>query len=208
MGEAKRNKIRAAEAMPQLEAAAPRVAAVLRKLASAASAQLGSDCYLHADLGQLLLADLGIQSRPVVGFAAWRVGSGDGDVIGHTPHTPGYLPAEGQGFAYHSWLEIGDLILDFTTYQFRKKAADLDAADGGRTSVSWCPDYLLLPKTDVRTYKDVAQAPDAGAAHYEARLGLDVIVRPMFNLDPEDVATARWLLDHPAVNVFGPNNVG
>lgn len=61
--EAKRRKC----TVQSLQAAVHEVGTALRKLATAASANLGGDCYLHAELGRLLLADLGIQSRRVVG---------------------------------------------------------------------------------------------------------------------------------------------
>jgi hypothetical protein len=131
MGDARRKKLQAASRATALSAAAQQVSAALRKLASASSGHLGSDCYVHAALGNRLLADLAIETKPVVGFAAWRVGNGDGDVISHTPRTQGHLPAGGRGFAYHAWLDCSGFIIDFTTYQLSQKALTLDAADGG-----------------------------------------------------------------------------
>lgn len=210
MGEAKRRQgsRTAAEARrAQLKHAVEQVGLALRRLATAASSHLGSDCYLHTELGQHLMADLGFDCQIAVGFAAWRVGRGDSDVLAHTPHTAGYLPPGAKGFPYHSWLVIDECIVDLTTYQFARKARELDAADGGHTTVDWCPDSLILPLRQVRSYTAVAQAPDAGYAYYESRPTLPALMASSFTLDPEDLAAARLLLANPEMPVFGPNHI-
>lgn len=207
MGDAKRRRRDAEALAATLPPAVERVSGALRRLAIAASSHLGSDCYLHVELGRLLLADLGIEATPVVGYAAWRVGVGDGDVISHIPMKQGYLPAGTQGFAYHGWLTVGDYLIDFTTYQLRKKAADLDAADGGHTTVDWCPEVLLTPKTTIKTYREVAQSFAAGVFYYEAQPELLKVLAETSTLDPEDLAAARLLLSNPQLQVVGPNDV-
>lgn len=204
MGEAKRKK---ADLAPLTEAAT-RVGAALRKLATAASGSFGGDCYLHAELGRQLMADLGFNCERKTGYAAWRVGPGDGDVISHTDQAQGYLPPGAQGFAYHTWLEVSGHILDFTTYQLKRKAAELDAMDGGHTQVAWCPDFLLINKHSLRTYRQVAQAPTAPAIFYEARSNVDDFLAKQFTLDADDVATARLLMANPEMMVMGPNDMG
>lgn len=190
-----------------LEPAAVRVSAAIRKLAAATSSHFGRDCYLHAELGRVLLADLGFQSARIVGFAAWRVGKGNGDVISHTPYTEGHMPAAGvNALAYHAWLECFDLVVDFTTYQLRHKARMLDEMDGGHTSVSWCPKFLLLPKGTILSYKEVAAALRPGVAYYEARPELEATLKAQSALDPLDLHAARLLLANPHIRVFGPNN--
>jgi hypothetical protein len=201
MGEAKQRR---KESSALIEAV-NRVSGALRKLACAASSHLGSDCYLHAELGRVLLADLGIEARRVVGYAAWRVGEGDSDVVAHVAQVPGYLPAGAQGFAYHTWLEAGDTILDFTTYQLRRKALELDALDGGSTTVAWCPDFLVLRKRDVRTYADVAKLT-TGLAYYEESPGLESLLAPQFTLDEGDLAIARLIMSNANMNVMGPQS--
>ncbi|WP_129640792.1 MULTISPECIES: hypothetical protein [Steroidobacteraceae] len=190
-----------------LEPAAARVSTALRKLATAASGHLGSDCYIHAELGRVLLADCGFQALRVVGFAAWRVGEGNGDVIAHAPYVKGYLPAGVKGFAYHAWLDCSGFIVDFTTYQLRHKAQELDAMDGGHTTVNWCPAFLLLPKNSIRSYKEVAATLHPGVAYYEARPELERALRTQFTLDPQDVHAARVILANPGMTVLGPNGM-
>lgn len=209
MGKASRRK-RQTSGPENFEAIVAPIAAAIRKLAQAASARLGTDCYVHAALGQALLRDRNCNTRLVAGYAAWRVGPGDGDVISHTPRVPGHLPPGVRGTAYHTWLlhEEADWLVDFTTYQLRIKAAQLDEADGGHTLVQWCPDYLLLPSRSVRTYETVAQAPAAGVAYYEHRPELAERLRKEFVLDEEDLAMARLILANPQVQVFGPNQTG
>lgn len=207
MGEAKRRKLEARTLRVQLENVVPQVSQALRKLATAASSHLGSDCYVHAELGRALLADLGVTAQRIVGYAAWRVGPGDGDVISHTREVQGYLPAGAQGLAYHAWLQASDFLIDFTTYQLQRKARELDAADGGRTQVDWCPDYLLLPKSELRAYRAVAEAPGPGVAYYESQPQLNQMMSAQFTLDPEDLAAARLILANPEATVAGPNQL-
>jgi len=135
MGEAKRR----AEARKKQEEILqlvdfPRLAEALRKLATAASGNLGADCYIHTAIAQAILLRLGVNAKVVVGYAAWRVGPGDADVILHAP-VPGMVAQFG-GLAYHAWLEIGYNIVDFTTYSLREKARQLDKLDGGHTAVT------------------------------------------------------------------------
>jgi hypothetical protein len=95
MGEAKRRAL----AREQLNKASqrvdiPRLAAAIRKLATAASGDIGADCYAHAVIAQAILAKLGVEAHLAVGYAAWRVGEGDGDVILHAP-APGMVEQPG-----------------------------------------------------------------------------------------------------------------
>lgn len=209
MGEAKRNRARAevlAQEREALGAVAGRVGHALRRLAQAASAHQGGDCYLHAELGRALLADEGFLFQTRVGCAAWRVGPGHSDVLAHRPESQGYLPpGAGMGFAYHAWLESERWLVDFTTYQLTRKAQMLDATDGGRTRVDWCPDYLLLPRAQLHSFQEVARAPCPGLACYE---GSDALTAEMANgyaMPESDLAAARLLLRHGEMRVIGPN---
>ena len=113
-----------------------RISSALRRLATAASGNLGSDCYIHAAIAQEILNRLGVSSKLVAGYAAWRVGNGDGDVILHAPMPN--MPSQPGSVAYHMWLEVGKHLIDFTTYQLRHKAIQRDKLDGGTTTVTWC----------------------------------------------------------------------
>lgn len=207
MGEQKRKRLAATKLAEQLTATVERISTVIQKLATAASSHLGADCYLHAELGAELLRGSGFEAQLVVGYAAWRVGPGDGDVISHGPHTQGFLPAGAQqGLPYHAWLELHGVVIDLTTYQLQRKARELDAADGGQTSVMWCPDFLVLPRFDIRQHRQVANALRPGVAYYEARPELNTILKPASSLDPAHVFAARLLLANPDAQVFGPNN--
>lgn len=174
MGAAKRRKAQNQAQYDQLAAAVEKISFALRRLATAASGNLGGDCYLHAEMGKALLADFGFTFRTVLGFAAWCVGPGEGDVLAHTAAVQGYLPPGAQGFPVHAWLE--------------RKGRGLDAADGGHTQVNWRPDYLLLQRNDLKSYREVAQAPDAPRAYYEARPELE---RPIREAGALDLKTLR-----------------
>lgn len=208
MGESKRKKQQQAVSFSELQPAVDQVASAIRRLALAASGYLGSDCYLHAEMGRLLLADLGYKATLISGYAAWRVGPGDGDVISHTLHTQGFLPPGAQGFVYHIWLDCAGFLIDLSTYQLTQKGASLDAADGGITNVQWCPPYLLLSRDQVRSYREVAMALNAGIAYYEADPSLVERLGPTFKVDPADLSAARLLMANPEMQALGPNDIG
>lgn len=180
------------------------VALAIRKLASAASSH--ADCYTHANLAGHLLTHEGIESVLVIGHAAWRVGNGDPDVILHAPLSDIQYPVG--AMPYHTWLDIpsANFVFDTTTYQFRQKAADLDKQDGGHTTVDWCPDYLLAPKSSVSTLRDVIQL-SAGLFYYERNEHLEkLILDSAPETDEQDVAAAMIIYRNNDLVVHGPNN--
>jgi len=186
-----------------------RLACALQKLTKSASAHLGADCMLHAQLAQFILQEEGVPTRLVVGEAAWRIGSGDGDVITHSLTVGGYAPVGVQAMAYHAWLESGETIIDFSTHSLRAKAAQLDAMDGGNTTVEWCPLYLVIERSEVLTLKEVAQADDAGVACYQEIPGLHEFMAGQGltdEVDPQNHRLLRAIFDQPHIAVFGPNN--
>lgn len=211
MGEAKRRKLAEIQSLGEFTAfrdAAESVGEAIRKLMMASSDQYGKDCYLHAALGQALLKDRGFECDIQVGEAAWRVGDGDGDVVAHAQGmTTAHIAPGATGKAYHAWLVYLGHVIDFTTYQLRQKGADLDAMDGGTTTVDWCPEMLILPRNKISSYEDVASL-SAGLAYYQVRPALQESVSSGFTLDPEDLAMARLILANPQMVVIGPRNAG
>jgi hypothetical protein len=161
-------KLKAPSASEKLIAAAPRVSAVLRRLAPEFSEQPGRDAVFHMEIGQVLLADLGIHTHRAFGFAAWRVGPGNGDILSYHPSALGSLPQGADSLPYQAWLEFQSVIIDFTTYQFERKAKELDAVDGRTTCVEWCPHYLLIPHAEVRSLRKVTDATYSGLTYYQA----------------------------------------
>lgn len=206
MGEAKR---RAAARQKQNEQLGkvdfPRLAAAIRKLASAASGNLGSDCYIHSIIAKEILGRLGVEVSLKVGEAAFRVGEGDSDVILHKA-APGMVPQPG-GVAYHVWLQVGDYIFDPTLYQLPAKAKDLDLLDGGHTTVTWHPDYLLAHVETISPLKDVIQLHAGGYFYREEPALTSLILSKAPALDMDDVEVAWVLYQNENINVFGPNDV-
>lgn len=182
-----------------------RISSALRRLATAASGNLGSDCFIHAAIAQEILNRLGVSSKLVAGYAAWRVGNGDGDVILHAP-LPN-MPSQPGAVAYHVWLESNNHLIDFTTYQLRHKAIQMDKLDGGTTTVKWCPDYLSVPKKSVSTLRAVIQLR-VGLYFYKQDTAIENLIQSAARpLDDGDVNTAWLLYQNQKLCVFGPNNM-
>ena len=131
-----------------------------------------------------MLTKLHVDAKLVVGFAAWRVGNGNGDVIAHHPAV---VVGHGAGGMFHGWLEIGKNILDFTTYQLRLKAAMMDAIDGFETDVVWCPDYLYVQKASISPFNSVRDK-HAGVFHYRHDAATEAKLRSAAEpADPADI---------------------
>jgi hypothetical protein len=183
----------------------------LQKLTTSASATLGSDCAVHAYLAHPVLVEHGIDCRVVIGAAAWRIGPNDGDVITHIPqHSQIAAATKNKAIPYHAWLENDSHIIDFSTHTLRLKAAQLDASDGGQTTVEWCPDYILISKTAVKPLHEVVQEPNHGHAYYQEIPGLVGFMKSIGFRDQanqEDLTTLRLVLANPAMHVMGINDV-
>lgn len=187
------------------------MASAIRRLCMAASANLNADCFLHAALGYKLFEQRGVEAQFRVGFAAWRVGSGDGDVITHRPsensvYFPGSLPV-------HAWLEVGGFddsaearIVDFTTYQLHSKAAALDAMDGGSTLLEWAPEVLVVPISSTSSFHEVAQG-NVGQYYYEFSHEITAELRDkVMDVDASYLPTLSMLIAAPSMRVIGPNH--
>ena len=182
----------------------------LRKLTVSTSAHLGADCMLHANLAQRFLSDHGIATRVVVGEAAWRVGPGDGDVIVHCPAIHGYAVANVAALAYHAWLDDGDNVIDFTTHTLVHKAQQLDAFDGGKTCVAWCPPFLVVPRAQLQTLNEVTMAANQGVCCYRELDGLAAAISSHLprqsQVDEEALTILRLLFANPTIVLRGPND--
>ncbi|MFL9610967.1 hypothetical protein ACKF11_12850 [Methylobacillus sp. Pita2] len=183
------------------------VSQALIKLARAASAQYGVDCAMHAGLGQQLLKREGIDAQIVNGEAAWRVGEGDGDMVVHAK-MPGMVYQGENALAFHSWLEYGEYIIDFTVYQLVEKAEALDQLDGGKTTVDWCPDYLFA-KRETATSLHAATQGGTGLYHYRKDPVIhNKVMANWKGVDQEDLNNLIRIMDNPDMMVLGPMNMG
>lgn len=187
-----------------------KLATALQQLTVSASPAVGSDCMLQAALAKALLAEFGIQTRIVVGEAAWRLGPGNGDVMVHSPKVGGFAMANGPSLAFHAWLETAQgEILDFTTNSLRLKAQQLDALDGGKTTVEWCPPYLRAPRTKSSVW-EVTQSFQSGVYHYGELPGLLELMQSNGLANepaPEDLAILKMIYTMPAMQVVGVNDL-
>lgn len=186
-----------------------RVANAVAKLTTSASQHIGADCALHAEMGQRLLQEQGISTRAVYGEAAWRVGPGDGDTIVHSLQVGGYTPPGMKAVAYHAWLELGEVIIDFSTHSLRDKAAQLDKMDGGTTTVKWCPKFLILSKKSTKSFEEVTQAELEGVAYYKEipRLREFIMQNRMVEVAEADMQVLRLIFTRPDIQVIGPNDI-
>ncbi|MGY6271843.1 lasso peptide biosynthesis protein [Achromobacter denitrificans] len=207
MGEARRRQVqRAAADAASNKVDFAMVASAVTRLCRATSGELGRDCLTQAVLAAELLKRLGVESEVRVGFAAWRVGDGDGDVVSHIPN-PNYKPRHAREAMYHAWLEVGNQIFDVTTAQLAEKAKALDALDGGTTDVQWAPQFLLIPFGEVSSYQEVAQGLK-GLVFYKADENLKTMVLQGFQPpDSQDFANLWMVYEAPDANVIGPNHL-
>ncbi len=176
----------------------------IQKLAQASSPAVGRDCVLHAYLCQGIIRRLGVQTQLVIGDAAWRVGPGDGDVIVHSQQHGTQLDSVGAG--YHAWLQAGNWLLDFTTYQFASKGQRMTAMDGIPMRVDWNPSYLFRPLKQISPFATVVQK-NAGLFYYQQNQAMQDHILAGFVPDDSDIEMLWLIYNNPDVNIFGPNNI-
>jgi hypothetical protein len=214
MGEAKARKKAA-------QAAVAAIAGVDRKIMSQAVIKTmsaitdleGADCLGYAIIGAGLLKNLGVPARAVAGHASWRVGPGDGDMVVHDPgaeavtvHQP-FTKPDIKAAMFHAWIEVdgpsGIEVVDLTTFQLADKARALDAIDGGKTQVDFCPDFIWERAPGAQwTSRAVAQAPQGGVFSYrrEPRIEGAVFSRVDHEALETAVSTASFVYDKLARN--------
>lgn len=192
----------------EIEAAAARVSAVLIHVMPSINEHAAIDASAYALLGQELLKDLGVDSQVIVGSAGWRVGGGDSDVISHHAALTGVRPdGVTRAYAYHAWLQVGNLLIDFTTHQLRTKAATLDSIDGGTTTVDWAPDYLVAELPNGHTVRSITQSFDAGVFFYERNPRLETTILASARLSDEALNAARVRMANPSVRILNVNHL-
>jgi hypothetical protein len=217
MGEAKRKRAAREAALRSLENVdLARVALAVRKLIAAISGGRGGDCYSYVSYGRYLLGRLGVPAEIVIGYAAWRVGDGNVDVIAHHPNVPTVCVAGPEispnglspdSMMYHAWLEVAGRIIDFSTCDLPRKAAIADAADGMHTTVTWAPDYLAAEKREVASFEKVTQE-HAGLFCYERVPSLEAKARAEALAPDETDLGMLWMLyQNPDMLMLGPANV-
>jgi hypothetical protein len=177
--------------------------AVARYLAAASTTNRGRDCQAHAQLTKALLKSEGIDSRLVGGYAAWRVGTGDADMIAHHPNSV-YAASEAN-IVGHFWVEAGDLIIDPTTWQFQTKLEVCFQADGMPYEVLWPHQYLVISKSSVKPFKAVRDGYTF-AYHYDERpeLAAMAAIAASDPIDRNDLGALRLVYANPFALITGP----
>lgn len=181
------------------------VASAVRRMFVAAGTRVGVDCLDHALRTVALLESLGYPAEVKIGYAAWRVGRGDADVIVHAP-VPGTIPQGPNAHSFHAWVVCAGQLVDVTTYQLGMKAKALDELDGGTTNVEWQPLHLVAQPSQVRSLQAVTQ-DDVGMFYYQQVPALQAaIMAHVKPLDPQDLNDLRVIYDNPGAQVLGPNH--
>lgn len=182
------------------------IAGALRRLFLAGGTKVGVDCLRHAMLAEALLKSLGYDANLKVGYVAWRVGPGDGDVIVHAPQS-GVAAQAHNAHPYHAWVEVFGAVFDPTVYQFVVKATALDLCDGGVTDVQWAPLYLAAPIEQVQPLHQVLQE-EVGMFYYEHVPALQAaIMASVAPVDAEEFKIANIIFSHPSAQAFGAERV-
>lgn len=187
MGEAKRKKLTSpmggAEALlspPLPQAELEIMGKAIAQVIGAITGAHGADCLMYAGVGAEVLKQMGYtNAKLVIGSAAWRVGPGDGDVISHAAEINTgqsvFAPVVGNVGAgmFHAWIDVGGAIVDFTTASLVDKAAQLDAADGGKTQVDWAPKAVWVQKNQCTSFKEVVNGYSSGVFAYKRHEDLE-----------------------------------
>jgi hypothetical protein len=201
MGEAKRKKaagFNPAVDRDRIESAA---IAVGRFRDAAGDKELrGGDCESHARLLHALLTHLGISSRIVGGFAAWRVGRDAGAMIVHHPE----YTAPTSGFPGHFWVEVGNTIVDATAWQWEFKLNELQKRDGILARLEWPAPVMILDRHRAKPLMTVVNSFGFGA-YYEERPELRPNVERVRSLPPtdEELALVMQLYEKPELQIIG-----
>jgi hypothetical protein len=80
-----------------------------------------------------------------------------------------------------------------------RKACALDVVDGRSTCVQWCPHYLLIPSSEIRSLRRLTDATHSGLAFYQAVPKLYSFVDTGTPPDEGAVHSARALLQSDEV---------
>jgi len=157
----------------RLEGPAKKVARVVRAWGSAYSAFPDQDCVMLSNIAQRLFADLGITVEVCIGYAAWRVGPAEFEVVGHVSE-----PWEAASGLHHAWVAYKTLIVDITTFQIVRKVRGLDADLKRKTTIDWCPpDYLIASPQEIHSFDAVCNGTTPGWFYYERRRELEMILQ-------------------------------
>jgi hypothetical protein len=168
-----------------------RISAAVRMRVAEGSDPPALDALRHARLARHLLQRAGLESDLMVGFSAWRVGPGVGDIVAHGgSHDPRAESSRRDDLVppHHAWVETGGHVYDATTYQLARKAADLSRPDGAVVSAVWCPDFVLTPRASLASFARVRQ-PVVGLMYYARDAYLQsIVLQQSVAPDPQDLA--------------------
>lgn len=178
------------------------VAKAVAQYCSAASTQLGVDCFIHAYFAQSLLKRLGVESELVVGEAAWRVGPDYNDVLSHLFSGFGHGPMVG----FHCWLLVDGKIFDPTTYLIPMKVKQLDEMDGMTTTVDFAPEHLLTESSEVLTnWEEFLGVLKAGTTYYLRLPEVENVIKEAYTADKDDEEMVWHIYQNKPSHVVGPN---
>ena len=152
----------------------------------------GRDCVHQAKLLSGLLNDIGIPARVAIGHATWRVGAGPVDVVAHNPKAFSGPPTikDSEGFEGHAWVEVTDLIVDSTAYQWGQKLDRLGLVNDCKPKLDWSQDVLVLQHGRLKKSLDAVLRARTFAAHSQALDDLAPVL-DCCEISPEELAEVK-----------------
>ena len=115
------------------------------------------NCHLAACLAQKILAINRVDSKIVGGIASWRVNSIKQDAVYAKRYFGGGQKYRLKPFDFYGgfWLEIGDCIIDYSTFWLPIKMGIIDTIEKRKTLVLWRPDFIWMPKNEMLSLYDI-----------------------------------------------------
>lgn len=137
------------------------------------------NCHLAACLSQKILAINRVDSKIVGGIATWRVNSIREDAIYAKRYIKGGRKYRWQPLDFYGgfWLEIGDCIVDYSTFWLPMKMGIIDKIEKRKTAVLWHPDFIWMPKNEMLSYHEICFGFNVGGFYQKDEKWDDKFVR-------------------------------
>ena len=155
------------------------------------------------------------KAKVIIGDVAWRVNGtlGAGVIAHHHSQLQGMTNAMKltglKSIPFHAWVSLNDVwYIDFTTYQFKVKMAQLDDIDGLTTPVRWQTDFLVFRQSQLCTYDKVMNGYKTGLAFYAQNPKTEQLINSLANNENLDsdlhALSIMFEANDKGIKVIGP----